>query len=166
MKFDDKVNRSRQLKYVVLLLCFLVVVAVVALKKASNKPNLPVDYDAEDSMNVSSSMPDTTTSDNSSDAVNDYVPVTPVPSDSVVQKDRRAPSDAGYEDGYNMGVEDAKTHVYKANYDESSEFSSAADQAAYALAYRKGYDEGYEAETEHPETAEKADADVPTNENE
>lgn len=48
MKLDDKMDRSRQLKYVVLLLCFLVVVAVVVLKKASNKPNLPVDYDAED----------------------------------------------------------------------------------------------------------------------
>lgn len=154
MKLDDKMDRSRQLKYVVLLLCFLVVVAVVVLKKASNKPNLPVDYDAEDSVQVSTSMPDTTTSDIESEAASDYVPVEYQQADSVVQKDRRAPSDAGYEDGYNMGVEDAKIHVYKANYDESSEFVSAADQAAYAMAYRKGYDEGYGAETANPQTDE------------
>ena len=158
-------DRSRQFKYVVLLLCFLVVAAVVVLKKASNKPNLPVDYDAEDSVQVPASMPDTTTSEIDVETDNDYVPVASQQSDSVVQKDRRAPSDAGYEDGYNMGVEDAKIHVYKANYDESSEFSSSADQAAYAMAYRKGYDEGYGIETPGQQT-DDADANVSTNETE
>lgn len=155
---ENMENLGRQLKFLALLLCLLVVVgAVVALKTASNRPALPVGDEADDSTAVSAPVPAPAADVPAYDVEYD-VPAPPVRPDSVVQKDPRKPADAGYEDGYNMGVDDAKTHVYKANYDESSEFPSVKDQADYALAYRKGYDAGYAAEHARQKAPEPASA--------
>ena len=55
---ENMENLGRQLKFLALLLCLLVVVgAVVALKTASNRPALPVGDEADDSAAVSALCP-------------------------------------------------------------------------------------------------------------
>lgn len=64
--------------------------------------------------------------------------------DTIMGTDARDVSDAGYEDGYWAGYDDAHLGQERASYDESCTFPTAADRAKYARNYREGYQEGWQ----------------------
>lgn len=73
----------------------------------------------------------------------DYDAPTLIP-DTLMGTDGRTLTDAGYEDGYWAGFDDAHLGQERASYDES--YTNAATQqerTIYAQNYREGYDEGW-----------------------
>lgn len=67
-----------------------------------------------------------------------------IPPDTIVGTDGRSISDAGYEDGYWAGYDDAHLGEHQASYDESCSFvASQSDRSIYATNYREGYEEGW-----------------------
>lgn len=64
--------------------------------------------------------------------------------DTIMGTDARDVADAGYEDGYWAGYDDAHLGQERASYDESCTFPTAADRAKYARNYREGYQEGWQ----------------------
>lgn len=64
--------------------------------------------------------------------------------DTIVGTDERDSADAGYEDGYWAGYDDAHLCAENASYDESSNFPTEQERRKYALNYKEGYQEGWE----------------------
>lgn len=64
--------------------------------------------------------------------------------DTILGTDARDVSDAGYEDGYWAGYDDAHLGQERASYDESCNFPSETDRRKYTLNYREGYKEGWQ----------------------
>lgn len=80
-----------------------------------------------------------------------------VVSDTMMGTDGREVSDAGYEDGYWAGYDDAHLGQERASYDESCTFPTPAERRKYAQNYREGYAEGWQAGISDREAADRAD---------
>lgn len=74
--------------------------------------------------------------------------------DTIMGTDERDAADAGFEDGYWAGYDDAHLGEENASYDESSAFPTA-DRKRYASNYREGYAEGWAAGIADREQADK-----------
>lgn len=77
--------------------------------------------------------------------------------DTILGTDARDVSDAGYEDGYWAGYDDAHLGDERASYDESSNFPSPADRRKYTVSYRAGYQDGWQTGLNDREAMDKAD---------
>lgn len=123
-----------------LLVAFLLVAAIVALKTASGGL-YSGNPDASDSLRQAPiASPDTTLASDVPQVESETF-VSPADSISV---DTRPADDAGYEDGYLQGMDDGALGLEKrAGYDESSAFPSARQRQQYAEAYREGYEKGF-----------------------
>lgn len=64
--------------------------------------------------------------------------------DTIMGTDERDVSDAGYEDGYWAGYDDAQLGQERASYDESSSFATSQERHRYTESYREGYAEGWQ----------------------
>lgn len=63
--------------------------------------------------------------------------------DTIMGTDARSVSDAGYEDGYWAGYDDAFIQEEHASYDENCSFSTESDRKKYREYYREGYADGW-----------------------
>ena len=77
--------------------------------------------------------------------------------DTVMGTDARDVADAGYEDGYWAGYDDAHLGEERASYDESCTFTTQAERQKYAANYREGYAEGWQTGIADREAADRAD---------
>ena len=68
---------------------------------------------------------------------------TALPQHEEISRDPRAPYEAGYEDGYLIGMDDGAAHEEHAQYDEESSFPTAEERETYKRGYREGYSKGF-----------------------
>lgn len=135
MQHDKQNNKSPLLGIAIVLLFVGAIVAFIVLTKQST----PKMFDEEGQL-IQEDSP-AVAHPNVEDPLNEYEEdiITP---DTIVGTDGRSITDAGYEDGYWAGYEDAR--LEQKSYDESCKFAaSAKDRNLYAANYREGYKEGW-----------------------
>lgn len=145
---------------VVLLIVGGAVALIVTLKNATSR-NLSDDglfMSASDSVVA---QPDV---DPDEGSAHQDIPLMILP-DTIMGTDARNVADAGYEDGYWAGYDDAHLGQERATYDESYTFASQAERATYASNYREGYKEGWEVGLRDKERKESKSEEVEEEEN-
>lgn len=127
----------------ILLLCILVVLGIIFMKRSSSEQKAMQNSVPPESGNQQVAVPDTTADPSALPAAPDTVEHYELP-DTLLGKDKRSPYEAGYEDGYTAGCDDGALGEEQATYDESSNFRSETDRQTYAKGYREGYEQGFE----------------------
>lgn len=135
---------------VVALLVGLAVALIVFLKNATNR-DLDSDGYFKTASDSTIAEPDLDKESKNSGIIEASLP------DTIMGTDARDVADAGYEDGYWAGYDDAHLGQERASYDESCTFPTAADRAKYARNYREGYQEGWQTGQADREAANKQD---------
>lgn len=72
-----------------------------------------------------------------------------LPADSVLGRDSRPASEAGYEDGYIDGMDDGADGKKGQRYNTDNAFSSPTDIKAYQTSYKEGYAKGFDDAQNH-----------------
>lgn len=147
---ERKNGPSRFEATLIILGCIVCIVGIVFLKTASDSrspvyakidPVVAAKIAAADSVsNVA--VPNVSLDSTVIPLTPDTVP--PAPADSI-GKDTRPAHEAGLQDGFLAGEDDAHNERPHASYDDTNTFSSAAEQQAYKHGYAEGYAEGLEA---------------------
>lgn len=147
---EKKNGPSRLEATLIILGCIVCIVGIVFLKTASDSrspayakinPKVAARRAAADSAsNVA--VPNVNLDSTVMPLTPDTIP--PAPADSI-GKDTRPALEAGRQDGFLAGEDDAHNDRPHASYDDTNTFSSAAEQQAYKHGYAEGYAEGLEA---------------------
>lgn len=144
MNYNNKLNgQNRWRTFSLVLLCLLVVISIIYMKRSSGKQKQLIPIGATDSSHMQVAVPDTTIDPGTLPQVSDTVQPSQLP-DTILGKDKRDPYEAGYDDGYAAGCDDGAAHTEKANYDETNNFATATEKQNYVRGYREGYSQGYE----------------------
>lgn len=136
-------NHSDRFK---ILLAFIVCMAVVAgiiYMKRSAADDAP--GRTTDTLRAAGpvAVPDTSLAPNTLPAAPDTV-VRSVVADTLLGVDKRAPYEAGYEDGYSAGCDDGAAKQQNATYDDNSNYPAGQKREEYRRGYREGYAKGYD----------------------
>ena len=144
MNYNNKSNgQNRWRTFSLVLLCLLVVISIIYMKRSSGEQKQLIPIGATDSSHMQVAVPDTPIDPDTLPPVSDTVQPSQLP-DTILGKDKRDPYEAGYDDGYAAGCDDGAAHTEKANYDETNNFATATEKQNYVRGYREGYSQGYE----------------------
>lgn len=133
------------------------VVGTIYLKR-SNARTLDVDGYFHSPSDSAVAIPSVTPADDSHLSPDEASPDADlVIPDTLMGTDQRHVEDAGYEDGYWDGYDDAHMGEYRLSFNEACAFNSLAEKRQYAACYREGYEEGWEAGLQHRVTADERD---------
>lgn len=144
MNYNNKPNgQNRWRTFSLVLICLLVVVSIIYMKRSSGEQKQLLPLGATDTSRTQVAVPDTSVDPGTLPQVPDTVQPSQL-SDTILGKDKRNPYEAGYDDGYTAGCDDGAAHTEKANYDETNNFATSAEKQNYVRGYREGYSEGFE----------------------
>lgn len=147
---EKKNGPSRLEATLIVLGCLVCIVAIVLLKTASDRrspmyakinPEVAREQAALDSA-TNVAVPDTRVDSTVLPTTPDTIPAAPADS---IGKDTRPALDAGRQDGFLAGEDDARNAHPHATFDDTNTFPSREEQAAYKKGYAEGYAEGLEA---------------------
>lgn len=126
-----------------------VIISLKILTSQSSAPNIPQrSIPAKDNI----ATPDTTTSETTIPDISD---TTIQAASELVGRDTRPADEAGAEDGYWNGYHDGATGGTRNEYDDTSDFPTAAERSTYAENYHEGYERGYREGLSGEQPAEK-----------
>lgn len=134
-------NRWKTLSFI--LLCILIVIGIIYMKRTSNAQKLLNPSISSDTSAQQVAVPDTTVDPGTLPQVTDTAQDAQLP-DTLLGKDKRNPYEAGYDDGYAAGCDDGATNADHATYDETNNFAQPTEKQNYVRGYREGYAKGYD----------------------
>ncbi|MBR1387115.1 MAG: hypothetical protein IJ553_01720 [Alloprevotella sp.] len=134
---SNKPHSPIYLFLLVLLLTAAILWAIVLLKTSTDAVKQLPAYSAQEAPIV---VPDTSLEPQALPIVADTAAtIEPEPA----ERDMRAPYEAGYEDGYIIGLDDGAAHDEFRLYDEDSSFPTQQERDTYKRGYRDGYHKGF-----------------------
>lgn len=147
---EKKNSPSRLEATLIILGCVACIVVIVFLKTASDRRSpmyAKINPEAARARAATDSAANVAVPDVRVDST--VIPITPdtippAPADSI-GKDTRPALEAGKQDGFLAGEDDARNAHPRATYDDTNTFPSQAEQKAYKKGYAEGYANGLEA---------------------
>lgn len=119
----------------------LIIAAIIALKIRTGQSASGDCPSPGKAVPANIARPDTTLTET---AIPEQPDTTPAAATDLVGRDTRQAAEAGAEDGYWNGYHDgAAGNDDRNEYDETSDFPTAAERTRYAENYREGYERGY-----------------------